>query len=98
MKCQGKFIYRGLEKKEAGEFINKEGQKIEYPAKYILKLDEVGMEGVEERCFKVAIDSSFVAKAIATKVYEEVTIEFEIQFSKTGTVSLIPADIKTTSK
>lgn len=98
MKCQGIFRYRGLEKKEAGTFVNAQGQKIDYPAKYILKLDEVGEEGIEERCFKVALDSTFVPKIINTKIYDQVTIIFDIQFSKNGSTSLIPEDIKTNTK
>lgn len=98
MKCQGKFRYRGLEKKDAGTFVNAQGQKIDYPAKYILKLDEVGEEGIEERCFKVSLDSTFVPKILNTKIYDEVTIEFDIQFSKNGSTSLIPVDIKTITK
>ena len=89
---------RGLEKKDAGVFVNPQGQKIEYPAKYILKLDEVGEEGIEERCFKVALDSTFVPKIINTKIYDEVTIQFDIQFSKNGATTLIPEDIKTLTK
>lgn len=98
MKCLGKFRYRGLEKKDAGTFVNAQGQKIDYPAKYILKLDEVGEEGIEERCFKVALDSNFISKIINTKIYDEVTIEFDIQFSKNGSTSLIPVDLKTLTK
>ena len=98
MRCQGKFRYRGLEKKDSGTFVNAQGQKIDYPAKYILKLDEVGEDGIEERCFKVALDSTFIPKIINTKIYDEVTIEFDIQFSKNGVTSLNPIDIKNISK
>ena len=85
-------------KKRCWNFCKCTRSKIEYPAKYILKLDEVGEEGIEERCFKVALDSVFVPKIINTKIYDEVTIQFNIQFSKNGTVSLIPEDLKTLTK
>ena len=40
MKCNGKFVFRGLGKKEGGEFINERGIKVKYDASYVLKLDE----------------------------------------------------------
>ena len=98
MKCQGKFKYRGLERKEAGSYIGKDGIKRDYKAKYHLKLDETTEDGIVERVFKVELDSPFVPKILSIKPYEDFIIQFNINIYKNGSVSLIPEDIITSTK
>lgn len=98
MKSQGKFKYKCLEKKDAGTFVNDKGQKIDYPAKYILKVDEIGQDGIEARGFKVAIDSTIVPKLVNIEPYSDVIIDFDIQFTKSGAVTITPADVKLLNK
>ena len=94
MKCKGLFKFKCIEKKEAGEFVNPQGQKIEYPAKYLLKVDEVGDDGIFERSFKVALDSDLIPQLSGIKPYTDVEIDFDLQFIKSGSISLTPISIK----
>ena len=93
MKCQGKFKYKGIEKKDAGTFVNAQGQKIDYPARYALKVDEVGEGGVFERVFKVAIDSPILAQLTNKEIYADMILEFDIQFSQNGTPKITPVNV-----
>ena len=94
MKCKGLFKFKCMEKKEAGDFINDKGQKVEYPAKYLLKVDEVEEEGFSERSFKVALDSDLIPQLSGIKPYTDVEIDFDLQFIKSGSISLTPISIK----
>ena len=94
MKCRGIFKFKCIEKKEAGEFINSQGQKVEYPARYNLKVDEVGDEGISERSFKVALDSDLIPQLSGLKPYQDVELEMDLQFTKSGSISLVPTSIK----
>lgn len=94
MKCKGLFKFKCMEKKEAGDFINDKGQKVEYPAKYLLIVDEVGEEGFSERSFKVALDSDLIPQLAGLKPYTDVELEMDLQFTKSGAISLTPTSIK----
>ena len=97
MKCNGKFVYRALTKTDAGSFINANGEKIDYPSSYKLKVDENTENGVQERVFKVAIDNPVVPHIVNLKPYSEVNIDFEVQIFSSG-VRLIPVAINPLSK
>lgn len=93
MKCIGKFKYKGYELKEAGSFINDRGQKVEFSSRYALKLDEVGDEGVFERIFKVDLDNPIIEQLTPHKLYDDVTIEFDLQFTSNGSPKLTPKNV-----
>jgi hypothetical protein len=92
MKCKGKFKYRGLIQRKAGEFINSRGEKIKYDASYEIKVDEQTEEGNFERRFKTPIDSPLVPVLSKVPLYDEIVIEFQIQMFGTN-VKLIPIAI-----
>ena len=52
MECRGKFKYKGLTKKNGGEFTNGRGELVKYNESYEIKLDELTQDGVYERKFK----------------------------------------------
>ena len=93
MKCQGKFKYKGFEVKEAGSFVNSQGQKVDYPSRYALKLDEIGAEGVFERVFKVPLENTIINQLSNKNLYDDVTIEFDIQFTSNGSVKITPINV-----
>lgn len=98
MKCQGRFKYKGLKKKDAGVFVNDRGQKIEYKESYQLKVDELTDEGVEERNFKLAIDSVLVPQLIEKPLYADIILEFDVKlsdsFAKVVPVALVNSNNK----
>lgn len=92
MNCRGKFVYRGFSKTDAGSFVNSNGEKIDYPASYKLKVDENTENGVQERVFKVAIDSVVVSQIANLKPYSEISVDFDVQLFS-NSVRLIPIAI-----
>ena len=92
MKCQGKFKFRGLVKKDGGKFTNNQGQEISYNESYALKLDEETENGVYERSFKVAIDNPIVPALAQKKLYEDIVIECDVTIYNTR-VSLVPVSV-----
>ena len=82
MLAVSEFIYKGVEKREGGEFINDKGQSIKYDASYVLKVDELTPEGIYE--MKVKIDknnTALVDKIKAKNFYDKIKLECEIKFS-----------------
>lgn len=93
MKCQGKFKYKGFEKRDGGDFVNPQGQKIEYQPKYVIKVDEIGQEGVFERIFKVPLESALIPQLSNKNLYDDITLEFDIQFTSKGIPTITPINI-----
>ena len=54
---RGKFKFIELRTREAGSFKNSNGEVINYPIAYILKLNEKTERGIEEISFKIDKDS-----------------------------------------
>lgn len=92
MKCQGKFKFKGLIKKDGGEFTNNKGQKITYDSSYQIKLDEITEKGIFERNFKISKDSDLVETLLIKKPYTDVTIEFDVNIFG-NTVKVVPVAI-----
>lgn len=92
MKCRGNFKYRGLTKTDAGSFINDNGEKIDYKASYKLKVDEMTNLGIQERVFKIAIDSVLLPQITKLEPYTDISIDFEVQIFG-NTCRLIPITI-----
>lgn len=93
MKCEGEFVFKGIETKEGGEFTNDRGQVIKYSPTYQIKLDEVVGTKTEERTFKFPIENKPLAEKFKTlKLYENVIVAFNIELYKTS-VKLIPIDL-----
>ncbi len=92
MKSRGKFKFKSLVARQAGEFTNNKGEKIPYKASYALKVDEITEDGIFERTFKLAVDSPIVKDFQALEAYTDVIIDFEVKFYS-STVSLVPIAI-----
>ena len=93
MKCVGKFKFKGLVKKDGGSFTNDRGQVITYKESYLLKVDENTDRGIYERGFKISADSELVMPLSKLQPYQDVTLEFDVNFYR-NSVSIVPIAIK----
>lgn len=94
MKCQGEFVYKGINHTEAGTFINDKGEPIHYKGSYKIKVDEKTENGIMERIFKIAEDETALLKDFQTlEEYQKITIAFDIIISGTS-VRLVPTDVQ----
>ena len=80
MKCQGNFIFKTLTHRNAGVFKDSEGNEINYPSAYILKVDELMSNGdINERKFKIDDKENAIINGLKTlKAYQEIVINFEV--------------------
>lgn len=80
MKCQGNFIFKTLTHRNAGVFKDSEGNEINYPSAYILKVDELMSNGdINERKFKIDDKETAIINGLKTlKAYQEIVINFEV--------------------
>lgn len=93
MKCEGEFVFKGIETKEGGEFTNERGQLIKFSPTNQIKLDEIVGTKTEERTFKFPVENKELAEKFKKlKIYENIIIEFNIELYKTS-VKLVPIDV-----
>lgn len=95
MKCQGNFIFKTLTHRNAGVFKDSEGNEINYPSAYILKVDELMSNGdINERKFKIDDKETAIINGLKTlKAYQEIVINFEVTLY-TSRVTLDIVDIE----
>lgn len=95
MKCQGNFIFKTLTHRNAGVFKDSEGNEINYPSAYILKVDELMSNGdINERKFKIDDKETSIINSLKTlKAYQEIVIDFEVTLY-TSRVTLDIVDIE----
>ena len=93
MKCEGEFVFKGIETKAGGEFTNERGQVIKYSPTNQIKLDEIIGTKTEERTFKFPVENKELCEKFKSlKIYENIVIVFNIELYKTS-VKLIPIDL-----
>ncbi len=93
MKCEGDFVFKTIEQKEGGTFVNDKGQEISYNPTFQIKVDEVSGTKIEERTFKFSHDNRKLwDKFKVLDIYEKVVIVFEVEIYKTS-VKLVPVDV-----
>lgn len=92
MKCRGKFKFKGLTKRDGGEFKNSKGEMVPYKGSYSLKVDELTQEGIFERIFKVALDSPLVGELENRELYSDIILDFDVKFYSSG-ISLVPTAV-----
>jgi len=93
MKCEGSFIYRGIEEKEGGEFINNNNQKVKFDPTYQVKVDEEVENNIVERKYKFSRSNVELAEKFKRlKPYTKIIIAFDItQYN--NNFKLIPTDV-----
>lgn len=95
MKCIGTFKFKDLTKREGGSFVNANGERIEYKPCYNLKVDEISVEGINERIFRINVENTqFLNTLSGLKPYDDIKLEFEVKFLKTGVLVAPVALIK----
>lgn len=92
MKCRGKFKFKEIQGRPAGEFTNEKGQKIEYGASYALKVDEKTETGIKERTFKLPVDSPLVPELQKYEEYSDIVIDFDVIIYNSS-VRIVPVEL-----
>lgn len=94
MKCKGEFIFRGIERRDGGNFINDKGETISYKPSYKLKVDEQTENGLIERIFKISEEQTQLINVFQTlDNYSKIIILFDITFYGTK-INLVPEDVE----
>lgn len=94
MECKGLFVFKSLILRPAGTFKDAEGKDIEYPASYILKVDQIEEnDDVNERKFKVNTkDKELINKLNQFKIYDNIVLIFKITLY-TSKMSMVLIDV-----
>lgn len=93
MKCEGNVIYKGIEKREGGTFKNAQGQDITYDSSYLIKIDEVINDKIDERKLKFpSTNVELFNKFKAIEPYTKVKLFCDVVISNT-ICKLIPTDV-----
>lgn len=94
MKCKGEFIFRGIERRDGGNFVNDKGETISYKPSYKVKVDEQTEKGVFERVLKVAEENTqLINNFQLLDNYQRIIITFDVAFYGTK-ISLVPEDVE----
>lgn len=79
MKAKGEFVFKGLDKRAGGEFVNDKGQSVKYPESYILKVDEVVDGSINERKLKIDVNNtSLINELNKLKPYDHINLECDV--------------------
>lgn len=79
MKAKGEFVFKGLEKRDGGEFLNDKGQKVSYKEAYVLKVDEIVDGSINERKLKVDTgNTSLIDSLKKLKPYDKIELECDV--------------------
>ena len=80
MRCQGNFVFKTITHRQGGTFKNSEGNEVNYPSAYILKVDETLSNGeINEHKFKIDEKNTLLVNVLKDyKAYQELVLEFEV--------------------
>lgn len=79
MRAKGEFVFKGLENKAGGEFVNDKGQNVKYGERYLLKVDEVVDNEINERKLKVDVNNTSLVDALKKlKPYDKIVLECDV--------------------
>ena len=97
MKAFGKLVYKSLEERDGGEFVNAQGQNIRFDKTYVLKVDENLNGSISERKLKVdPANVGLVNQLRELKVYSEFELECDVVMYQ-NSCKLIPVRLITNS-
>lgn len=95
MECKGIFVYKSLSKRSAGQLTNAKGEVVQYPESYILKADELHEGKIDERKYNIPTSSTSLINRISPlNPYTKVEILFDLNVYASGSIKLVPKDIK----
>lgn len=87
-------VYKGVSKREGGEFTNEKGQVIKYEPSYVLKFDEeVNGEILERRLKFPVTNKTLFNKLSSIEAYSKVLLVCDVQLF-TGNAKVTPIDLK----
>lgn len=78
MKGRGKFKFKEIRRREAGTFMGKDGNPVNYSAAYILSLDEKTERGIQSLEFKLQENDVLVNELKEYKEYSDIVLDFDI--------------------
>lgn len=79
MKCVGNFVFKGIERKDGGEFTNEKGKLVKYDESFVVRLDEVEGDVISERKLKFPIDNTVLYNRLKSlKPYDHITLDLEV--------------------
>lgn len=87
-------VFKGVSKRDGGEFINDKGVKISYDPSYILKFDEDVNGDIVERRLKFPVtNKTLYNKLNPLEPYSKIILVCDVQLY-TGNAKVLPIDIK----
>lgn len=93
MKCEGNFIYKGIEERKAGEFTNERGQVIKFDSAFKITLDEIDESKVKTRVFTFPKNNIELAEKFKDlKLYSDIIVAFDVLIFGNN-VKLVPYDM-----
>lgn len=86
MKCKNSVVFKSIEERDGGSFTNDKGQAINYGKAFIVRFDEELTDGgVAERKVKFSSSNLNLYNRFKTlKVYDKITIDFEVTIQNSG--------------
>ncbi len=86
-------VYKGLSKREGGEFTNEKGQKVEYNDSFVLKFDEEVNGEVFERRLKFPVTNKELARKLRElEVYSKIKLICDVQLY-TSSAKIVPVEL-----
>lgn len=93
MRAKGEFVFKGLEKKAGGEFVNDKGANVKFGERYILKVDEVVGNEINERKLKVDVNNTSLVNSLnALKPYDKIVLECDVLLYQ-NSAKVVPVSI-----
>lgn len=93
MKCKGQFVFKSLTHRAGGTFKNENGDDVNYQPAYILKVDEVEGDEINERKFKIPEDKIVLINDLKTlEAYQKIILDFQLTIF-TSRISLEPIGV-----
>lgn len=86
-------IYKGLSKRDGGQFTNEKGQQVTYDDSYILKFDEEVNGEVFERKLKFPFTNKELANKLRKlEIYSKIKLICDVQLY-TSSAKIVPVDM-----
>lgn len=94
MYSKGFLVYKGIEKRDGGTFKNDKGQDVNYDSSYVIKMDEIKDDVINERKFKFPTSNKVLFdKFKKFERYENVLVTFDVVISA-NSCKLVPIDVE----
>lgn len=90
----GKLVFKSIEVRDGGKFVNERGQEINYATCYIVKCDEVTSSGIDDVKFKIPEEEKILINAFKTFApYDKIELKFDVTCNGNN-LKLIPTEVK----